>query len=75
MALKLPADIMFLEPNISVIGLIDLDDTDNVIASQRLIEVAKQAGTYVGDEAENTIDFRASYARLAASSRTGSPMA
>ena len=68
-ALKLPADIMFLEPNISVIGLIDLDDTDNVIASQRLIEVAKQAGTYVGDEAENTIDFRASYARLAASSK------
>ena len=68
-ALKLPAGIMFLEPNISVIGLIDLDDTDNVVASDRLIEVAKQAGTYVGSEEENTIDFRASYARLAVSSK------
>ena len=69
LAVKLPDSIMFLEPNISVIGLIDLDDTENVVASDRLIEVAKQAGTYVGSEEENTINFRDSYARLAASSR------
>ena len=68
-ALKLPADLMFLEPNISVIGEIDLDDTENVIASGRHIEVAKLAGTFVGDEAENIIDFRASYANLAVSSK------
>lgn len=68
-ALKLNDDMMFLEPNISVIGRIDLDDTEHVIASKRLIEVAKEAGTFVGDEKENIIDFRASYARIKASSK------
>ena len=61
-ALKLHDDLIFLEPNMAVIGEIDLDDTENVIASDRLIAVAKEAGTFVGDEAENIIDFRASYA-------------
>ena len=60
-ALKLNNDLMFLEPNMPVIGLIDLDD-ENVIASERLIEVAKEAGTFVGNEEENQIDYRASYA-------------
>ena len=60
-ALKLNADVAFAVPNQSVIGLIDLDDTENVIASENLIAVAKQAGTYVGDEAANTIDYVASY--------------
>ena len=63
-ALKLNDDMIFLEPNMAVIGRVDLDDTENVIASDRLIEVAKEAGTFVGDEAENIIDFRASYARI-----------
>ncbi len=63
-ALKLNDDMVFLEPNMAVIGRVDLDDTENVIASERLIEVAKEAGTFVGDEEENIIDFRASYARI-----------
>lgn len=63
-ALKLNDDMVFLEPNMAVIGEIDLDDTENVIASDRLIEVAKEAGTFVGKEAENIIDYRASYARI-----------
>ena len=63
-ALKLNNDLLFLEPNMPVIGLIDLDD-ENVIASKRLIEVAKEAGTFVGNEAENQIDFRASYSNPA----------
>ena len=50
----------FAVPNQSAIGLIDLDD-ENVIASPKLIETAKAAGTYVGDEAANTIDYIASY--------------
>lgn len=62
-ALKLNDDLIFLEPNMAVIGEIDLDD-ENVIASEKLIAVAKEAGTFVGNEAENIIDFRASYARL-----------
>ena len=61
-AIKLNNDMIFIEPNIAIIGEIDLDDTENVIASDRLIEVAKEAGTFVGDEEENIIDFKASYA-------------
>ncbi len=74
-ALKLNDDMLFLEPNISVIGEIDLDDTENVIASDKLIEVAQQAGTFVGNSDENIIDFRASYANLGTeeSPRVGAP--
>lgn len=60
-ALLLPDDIVFIENNISVIGEIDLDDTDNVIASEGLIETAVEAGTFIGDEEENIINYRASY--------------
>lgn len=60
-ALKLPSTLAFAEPNMSIIGLIDLDDTENVIASENLIAVAQQAGTYVGDAEANTIDYVASY--------------
>ena len=60
-ALKLPADLVFVQPNMSIIGLIDLDDTDNVIASENLIAVAQKAGTYVGDADANTINYVASY--------------
>lgn len=56
-------NMIFLEPNMAVIGRVDLDD-ENVIASKDLIAVAKKAGTFVGDEAKNIIDFRASYARI-----------
>lgn len=68
-AIKLPDTLMFLNPNMSVIGLIDLDDTENVVASKDLIAVAKAAGTYVGDEEANTIDFRASYSSLSINER------
>lgn len=60
-ALKLNNDLMFLEPNTSTIGEVDLDDTANVIASDKLIEVAETAGTFVGDKDANIINFRASY--------------
>ena len=62
-AIKLNNNMIFLEPNMAVIGRVDLDD-ENVIASKNLIAVAKKAGTFVGDEAKNIIDFRASYARI-----------
>ena len=62
-AIKLNDNMIFLEPNMAVIGRIDLDD-ENVIASKDLIAVAKKAGTFVGDEEKNIIDFRASYARI-----------
>lgn len=62
LAVKLNDDMIFMEPNISILGEIDLDDTENVIASDRLIAVAQQAGTFQGSEAENIINFKASYA-------------
>ena len=60
-ALKLTESMVFSQPNMSIIGLIDLDDTENVIASAGIIETAKAANSYVGDEAANTIDYVASY--------------
>ena len=60
-AIKVPDDMIFLEPNMAVIGRVDLDDP-NIIASDKLIEVAKTAGTFKGDDTKNIIDFRASYA-------------
>ena len=67
-AIKLNDNIIFLEPNMAVIDRIDLDD-ENVIASKDLIAVAKKAGTFVGDEAKNIIDFRASYQVSTASAK------
>lgn len=60
-AVKLSSDMIAINPNMGAIGLVDLDDAENVIASANLISVAKAAGTYVGDEAENTIDVFQSY--------------
>lgn len=60
-AVLLPAGVTFMQFNVSVLGRIDLDDTDHVIASGHLIETAKRAGTFVGDEEENIIDYRASF--------------
>lgn len=60
-AVKLTADMAFAQPNMSVIGLVDLDDTENVVASKDLIAMAEKAGTYVGDKAANTIDYATSY--------------
>ena len=60
-ALKLSSSVVFMQPNMSAIGKIDLDDTDNVIASSNVISVAQQAGTFVGDAAANVIDLNASY--------------
>lgn len=64
LGIRLNDDLLFLEPNISILGEIDLDDRDNVIASAKLIETAKAAGSFVGNEAENIINYRASYALL-----------
>ena len=60
-AVLLPTDVAFMQFNVSVLGKIDLDDTDHVIASEHLFDVAKKAGTFVGDEEENIIDYRASF--------------
>ncbi len=68
-AIKLSDDMICISPNMGAIGLVDLDDTENVVASDRLIEVAKEAEYYVGDEEANTIDVRASYSTDSINSR------
>ena len=60
-AVRLNADLAFVCPNISVIGLVDLKDTENVAASDGLIETAVRAGTFVGDAEAGLIDYAASY--------------
>ena len=60
-AIKLSSSLVAFNPNVGIIGLVDLDDTENVIASANVIAFAKEAGCYVGDEEANTIDYRASY--------------
>lgn len=68
-AVKLSSSMIAISPNMGAIGLVDLDDTENVIASENVIAVAKKAGTFVGDEAANTIDFRASYSKDSVNAR------
>lgn len=60
-AVKLNSNVAFVQPNQSVIALVDLDDKENVVASAGIIETAKAANTYVGDEATNTINYVLSY--------------
>ena len=60
-AVLLPANVTFMQFNVSVLGEIDLDDTEHVIASKHLFKVAKKAGTFVGNKKEHIIDYRASF--------------
>ncbi len=63
LAVQLNPDIVMVNPNLSALGRIDLDDTEHVIVSDKLIETAVKAGIFVGDENENVIDFCASFER------------
>ena len=60
-AVRLNADLAFVCPNISVIGLVNLNDTENVTASEGLIETAVRAGTFAGNAEAGLIDYAASY--------------
>ncbi|MBR0514647.1 MAG: C69 family dipeptidase [Clostridia bacterium] len=61
LAVRMNADLVFVCPNISVIGLTDLNDPENVAASDALIETAVRAGTFTGDAEAGRIDYAASY--------------
>ncbi|MCR5625030.1 MAG: C69 family dipeptidase [Lachnospiraceae bacterium] len=60
-AVKLNSYMLFINPNVSSIGRIDLDDDDNIYVSDDLIKKAVEAGCFVGDKKKNVIDFAASY--------------
>ena len=67
-AIKLNPSMVFISPNVSAMGMIDLDDP-NVFASENLIAIAQEAGTFVGDADENIIDFKASYSNAGSNAR------
>ncbi len=60
-AVRLNPDLLFMCPNISAIGLINVNDQENVAASEGLIETAVKAGTFVGNAEAGLIDYAASY--------------
>ncbi|MCL1981774.1 MAG: C69 family dipeptidase [Clostridiales bacterium] len=63
LAIRCVDSLMFLEPNMTMIGRVCLDDPD-IIASPGIMDVAMRAaaGTFKGDLANNIIDWRATYA-------------
>lgn len=61
LAVRLNASLLFVCPNISVIGLVDVHDQENVVASDGLIETAIKAGTFVGNAEAGLIDYAASF--------------
>ena len=61
LAVRLNAGLLFVCPNISVIGLVDVHDQENVVASDGLIETAIKAGTFVGNAEAGLIDYAASF--------------
>ena len=66
---KLSDSMAAISPNMGAIGLVDLDDTENVVASADVITAAQKIGTFVGDADKNIIDFRASYSDLGINAR------
>ena len=67
LAVRLNADLLFVCPNISAIGLVDVNDRENVVASDGLIETAVKAGTFAGNAEAGLIDYAASYDDMPAS--------
>ena len=61
LAVRLNENLLFVCPNLSVIGLVDIHDEENIVASEGLIETAIEAGTFVGNAEAGLIDYAASY--------------
>lgn len=61
-AIKMPADKVSVQPNIMLLGVIDVTDTENVIVSKDLVSLAKENDFLITDEAGN-IDVAKSYAK------------
>ncbi len=52
-AVKLPKDKVGVNPNIMILGVIDVTDTENVVASENLVKLAKDNGFLETDENGN----------------------
>ncbi len=60
-AVKLPTDKVSVQPNIMLLGVIDVKDTENVIVSENLVKLAQDNGFLKTDEKGN-IDVAKTYA-------------
>lgn len=59
-AIKLPSDKVLVNPNIMMLGVIDVNDKENVVASKDIVKLAKDNGFLVTDES-GKIDVAKSY--------------
>ncbi|HIV96904.1 MAG TPA: C69 family dipeptidase [Candidatus Agathobaculum stercoravium] len=64
-AYKLPDDVVLVNPNVNMIAEVDVNDTENYLVSDQLIEVAQEAGTFVGDADAGIINVQQSYGVVA----------
>ena len=67
-AVKLPDNKVSVQPNIMLLGAIDVTDTANVVASANLVSLAQENGFLVTDES-GKIDVTATYNAAAGSSK------
>ena len=61
-AFKYPDDKYSVFPNTYFLGKVNIHDKENIIASKGIIETAKKAGVFIGDESKGEIDLAATYA-------------
>ena len=60
-AIKMPKDKVSVQPNIMLLGVIDVTDTENVIASPNLVKVAEDNG-FLETDADGKINVAKTYA-------------
>lgn len=67
-AVKMPADKVSVQPNIMLLGVIDVNDTENVVASANLVTLAQENGFLVTDES-GKIDVTDTYGTASGTSK------
>lgn len=61
-AVKMPADMASVQPNIMLLGAIDVNDTENVFVSKDLVKLAQDNG-FLKTDAAGKIDVAKTYAK------------
>lgn len=61
-AVKMPADMASVQPNIMLLGAIDVNDTENVFVSENLVKLAEEKG-FLKTDASGKIDVAKTYAK------------
>ncbi len=61
-AIKMPLDKVSVQPNIMLLGVIDVTDTENVIVSENLVKLAQDNG-FLETDADGKINVAKTYAK------------